>query len=196
MDAVLEWWAAAPTRLRALIRGLGLGLALLAATGSLVDGPWGPPREVLVAAHAVPPGLPVGPQDVRVATRPRDLVPDGAMTSPAMLPPDAVAHGALAAGAVLTVDNVPPAVAVAVPGTAVVPVPADVLPPLPVGTRLDVAASGLDGQARTVARGATVVADDGTWRWLRVERSEVADVAAGLRGGTLVAAVVTDDCCP
>ncbi len=193
LDAALEWWAGAPTRLRVLLRGLVAAVLVLAATGGLVDGRWGPPQPVLVTDRALVPGAPVGPADVRVAERPRDLVPAGALTAPDLLPADAVTHGAVAAGGVLTVDNVRGLGTFAVAGTAVVPVPADVLPALPVGTRLDLAAPGPDGRARTVARGATVVADDGTWRWLRVERSAVADVAAGLRGGSLVVAVVADD---
>ena len=190
LDAGLEWWARLPGRGRVLLRAAALGLVLLVATGGLVDGAWGPPRPVLVVTRAVAPGLPVTAQDVHVATRPRDLVPVGALTSPAMLPDDAVAHGALAAGDVVTATNVRALAAAAVTGTAVVPVPADVLPALPVGTTVDVAATTLDGRARVVARAATVVADDGTWRWLRVARGEVGEVAAGIGGGSLVAAVV------
>ncbi len=190
VDAALEWWATAPTRVRVVARAACAVLLVLAATGGVVDGRWGPPREVLVAARALGPGLPVGPADVRVATRPRDLVPAGALTGPDLLPAHAVANGAVAAGTVLTSEHVVATVAVAVAGTAVVPVPAEALPPLPVGTRVDLAAATLDGRARTVARGATVVADDGTWRWLRVERSEASDVAAGVHGGSLAVAIV------
>ena len=190
LDAVLEWWAGLSGRRRALVRAGGLVLVLLTATGGLFDGPWGPPRPVLVAAHDVAPGLQVTAADVRVERRPADLVPAGALTAPAALPDDAVAHGALLAGAVVTDGNVRATDTVALPGTAVVPIPADVLPSLPVGTAVDLAAWALDGRTRVVARGATVVADDGTWRWVRVARSDLGDVAAGIGGGALVAAVV------
>lgn len=193
LDAALEWWAGLPGRGRVLLRAVALTLGVLAATGGLAEGPWGPPRPVLVAARDLAPGLPVTAHDVRAATWPRDLVPTGAVTTVTDLPGAAVAHGALAAGTVVTSDNVRPADALALPGTAVVPVPADVLPALPVGTTVDIATATLDGTARVVARSATVVADDGTWRWLRVDRSEVGALAGGVGSSQLVAAIVTDE---
>ena len=192
-DAALEWWAGLSGRGRGAVRALVVTVGVLAATGGLLEGPWGPPRPVLVAAHTVAPGTPLTEGDVRATTWPRDLVPAGALTSTGALPRAAVAHGALAAGTVLTAGNVRPAAAMALPGTAVVPVPADVLPALPVGTTVDVASTTLDGSARVVARSATVVADDGTWRWLRVDRTEVGGLAAGVGGGQLVAAIDTEE---
>jgi hypothetical protein len=195
VDTVLEWWAGLPPRGRTLLRAALLVLALMAATGGLVDGRWGPPATVLVTVRDLPAGLPVAADDVVVARWPRDLVPPGALVDPAALATDAVADGRLAAGTPVTSHNVrvggPGTWATA--GTAVLPVPGDVLPVVPVGTRLDLAVAGLDGRADVVARSATVVADDGTWRWVRVRRDEVGGVAGGVGSGSLIAAVVRAD---
>jgi hypothetical protein len=119
-------------------------------------------------------------------------VPPDALTDPVAVPSDAMADGHLPAGTVLTrraVSAGGPGGA-ATPGTAVVPVPADALPPLPIGTRLDLAVAGFDGTSRIVARDAALVADDGTWRWLRIDRDAVGEVARGITDATLVAAVL------
>lgn len=195
MDAALEWWAALTGRARALLRVTGLAVILLAATGGLLDGRWGPPVEVVVAARDVAAGAPVTTADLHVVTWPRDLVPPDALTTPTALPERAVADGVLTRGTPITSSNVhgggPAAAAPA--GTALVPVPADLLPHLPVGTRVDLAVAGFDGNAQVVATAAAVVAHDGTWQWLRIGRDEVGSVAAGVGDGTLVAAVVRGD---
>lgn len=195
VDAALEWWAALTGRSRALLRAAGVVVVLLAASGGLVDGRWGPPVDVVVAARDVPAGSAVTRTDLAVTQWPRDLVPAQALTSPAALADDAVADGAIAAGTPVTTRNVHHggAAAAAPAGTALVPVPADLLPVLPVGTTVDLAVAGLDGTARVVAEAATVVAVDGTWQWLRVSRGEVGPLAGGIGDGTLVAAVVRAD---
>lgn len=194
MDAALEWWAALTGRGRALLRSVALGVVLLAATGGLVDGRWGPPVDVVVAVRDVAPGAPVTTVDLTIASWPRDLVPADALTTLAMLPDGAVADGVLVSGTPVTRRNVHGggAAAAAPAGTALVPVPLDLLPHLPVGTRVDLAVAGFDGTAEVVATSATVVADDGTWQWLRIGRHEIGPVSGGIGDGTLVAAVVRD----
>lgn len=192
LDHALEWWARLPPRGRVAVRAAGTVLVALAATGGLLQGPWGPPVEVLVAARDVTAGARLGPADVEVAHRPRDLVPPDALTGPDALPPDAVTDGHLPAGTVVTrraVRGGGPAAA-ATAGTAVVPVPATSLPSLPVGTRLDLAVGGMGGEPRVVAHDAVLVADDGTSRWIRVERDAVAALARGVSDGSLVVAVL------
>lgn len=195
MDAAVEWWAALTGRARAVLRVVGMVIVLLAATGGLVDGRWGSPVEVVVAARDVAAGASVTAADLAVATWPRDLVPPGALRSLATLPDRAVADGVLPRGTPITSSNVHGggAAADAPAGTALVPVPADLLPHLPVGTRVDLAVAGFDGTAEVVAAAATVVAHDGTWQWLRIARDEVGPVAGGVGDGTLVAAVVRGD---
>lgn len=192
VDATLEWWAALPSRGRVAVRA-AIGVVLLtAASGGLLQGPWGPPVAVVVTTTDVVAGAMITTAEVAVAHRPRDLVPRDALRSTDELPADAVTGGHLPAGTIVTARAVTgggPAAA-AVEGTAVVPVPAEALPPLPVGTRMDLAVAGFDGSARIVARDATLVGDDGTWRWVRVERDAVGEVAHGVIDGTLVAAVL------
>lgn len=192
LDAALEWWAHLPARGRAGLRAAAAVVVAVAVSGGLVEGPWGPPVEVVVARRDVAAGTPVTAGDVALARRPQGLVPHDALTDLDTVPPDAIADGHLPAGSVVTrraVSGGGPAGA-AQPGTAVVAVPAAALPPLPVGTRLDLATAGFDGTSRIVARAATLVADDGTWRWLRIHRDEVGQVAQGVTDATLVAAVL------
>lgn len=192
LDAALEWWAGLPTRARVALRAAAAVVVAVAVAGGLVQGPWGAPAPVVVTARDVAAGAPLTPGDLEVARRPRGLVPPDALTDPATVPTDAIADGHLPAGTVLThraVSAGGPGGA-ATPGTAVVPVPADALPPLPIGTRLDLAVAGFDGTTRIVARDAALVADDGTWRWLRIERDAVGEVARGITDATLVAAVL------
>lgn len=192
IDTLMEWWAGLSGRGRAAVRAAAAVLVATAATGGLLEGRWGPPVPVLVAATDVPAGAALTTAEVTVAERPRDLLPPDTLVDLAALPPRAVADGHLPAGAVLT-DRAVRGGGVAgtgAPGSAVVPVPAEVLPALPVGARLDLAVAGLDGTSGIVARDAVLVADDGTWRWLQVEREAVDDVARGVRDASLVAAVL------
>ncbi len=192
LDAALEWWAGLPTRARVALRAGAAVVVAVAVSGGLVQGPWGAPVPVVVATRDVAAGAPLGPTDLEVAQRPRGLVPPDAITDQGAVPPDAVADGHLPAGTFLThraISAGGPGGA-ATPGTAVVPVPADTLPPLPIGTRLDLAVAGFDGTTRIVARDAALVADDGTWRWLRIDRDAVGEVARGITDATLVAAVL------
>ena len=192
IDATLEWWAGLPVRGRIAARAAGAVLVALAATGGLLDGRWGPPVHVLVTTTDVAAGAPVGSADVTLAERPRDLLPSDALTEVGALPTGAVADGHLPAGTVVSTRAVRGGgvAGTARPGTAVVPVPAEVMPSLPIGARLDLAVAALDGTSRVVARDAVLVGDDGTWRWLQVDRDSVDAVARGVTDASLVAAVL------
>lgn len=191
VDALARRWAGSGGRTRLLVRVVAAVLVLSAATGGLVRGPWGPPTTVLVTTSAIAPGAPVTRADVVVGRWPSSLVPADALAGPAALPADAVAAGPLAPGAVVTATVLAAGPAgFASDGTAVVAVDAGLLPPLPVGTVVDVAVPAIDGTARIAAREAVVVGDDGTWRWLRVARTDVAGLAAGISAGQLVPAVL------
>ncbi len=192
IDAVLDTWAAASGRVRTLLRIVALALASLAASGGLVRGPWGAPVEVVVVRHTLAAGTPVTADDLSLARRPTGLVAHDTVRDPTALPPGTLTSGVVTEGSTLTWSHVvvdgPAGAATA--GTAVVPVPAELVPQLPIGTRLDVAVPGFDGHAEVVARDATLVADDGSWRWLRVQRDEVAAIAAGVSDRSLVIAVL------
>lgn len=192
LDAALEWWAGLPARGRVALRAAAAMLLVAAATGGLLEGRWGPPTPVLVTTVDVAAGAPLAAADVTVAERPRDLLPPDALRGTDSLPDAAVADGHLPAGTVVTgrvVRSGGPAGAVD-PGTAVVPIPAEALPALPVGARLDLAVASLDGTSQVVARDAVLVADDGVWRWLQVDRTAVGAVARGVTDASLVAAVL------
>lgn len=192
LDAALEWWAGLPARARVALRAAAAVVVAVAVSGGLVQGPWGAAVPVVVTTRDIAAGAPLTPSALEVARRPRGLVPPDAVTEPTAIPDGAIADGHLPAGTVLprrAISASGPASA-ATPGTAVVPVPADALPPLPIGTRLDLAVAGFDGTARIVARDAALVADDGTWRWLRIDRDAVGEVARGITDATLVAAVL------
>lgn len=192
LDAAGRLWAGASGRARALVRAAIVGVLVVAAGGGLVRGPWGTPVTVVVTTRPIVAGQPVSADDVTVASRPADLVPDDAVGDLAALADDALAAGPIPAGTIVSSqllhDGGPAALAVA--GTAVVAVPAELLPMLPVGSRVDVAVPTFDGTARIAARAAEVVADDGTWQWLRVDRDDVAAVAAGVSEGRIVAAAL------
>lgn len=189
LDAVLDLWAGLPGRGRVALRAAAAVVVALAMTGGLLRGPWGPSTPVVVAGHDLQPGTRVTTADLVTAQRPARLIPDDALRTPSELPAGAVADGHVPAGTVLTAAMVPNGRA-GPDGTATVPVPADALPPLPVGTRLDLAVAAFDGGAEVVASGAVLVADDGTWRWVQVARDDVPAVARGISDGTLVAAVL------
>lgn len=194
LDAAARVWAATAGRTRLLVRAAVTVTLLLAASGGLVRGPWGTPTPVVVTTRTIAAGEAIAPEDVEVARRPSQLVPHGSLTDLATVPPDARAAGPLPAGSVLSSDQLHaegPA-GLATSGTAVVAFDATMLPAVPVGTRLDVAVPSIDGSAAIAARAAVVVADDGTWRWLRVARADVPAVAAGIADGRLVAAVLPD----
>lgn len=192
LDAALEWWAAAPARARLVVRCVGAVVGVLAMTGGLVHGRWGAPVDVVVTRGVVPAGAVLTAADLAVAARPADLVPPGALDSPDDLPAGAVAAEHLRAGEVVDGTALRPLGPAdgAPQGSAVVPVPADLLPALPIGTTLDVATASPAGDGTVVARGAVVVGDDGMWRWLRVARDDVPELAAGISRSGLVAAVL------
>lgn len=189
-DTVLDLWADLPGRGRVAVRAGAAVVVVVAMTGGLLEGPWGPATSVVVARGDLAPGSSVTTDDLAVADRPARLVPDGALRSTAELPADAVADGLVPAGTVVTTAMVAGTGRVGPEGTVTVPVPADALPPLPVGTSLDLAVASFDGGAQVVARAAVLVTDDGTWRWLRVQRDDVPAVARGISDGTLVVAVL------
>lgn len=191
VDAALERFAASGPRVRVALALGALVLLLLAATGGLLRGPHGPPVPVLVTTTAVPAGAPVTAGDVRVERRPQDLLPRGAL-APDALPADGHATGPLPEGGVLAAGQVRSGGPwTAVPdGAAVVPVPLDLLPDLPAGTRLRLVAARADGTSLTVSDAAEVLGGDTTHRWLRVATDDVAGVAGAAATGTLVAGVL------
>jgi Flp pilus assembly protein CpaB len=185
LDAISDrWWGLDPrTRTWIVLAGV---VALLAGAGfRAAAAPYGSPVGVLVAASDLEAGTPLAEADLDRRRWPSDLAPDdvrtrtvGTLTAP------------LPAGAVLTDRHVTDGgiAGMLTDGLAAVPLPADLVPELPVGTRLQVVATGVDGEAAVLADDAEVVAEDGTSVWVAVPDASSADVAAaGLRGAVAVA---------
>jgi hypothetical protein len=183
-----RWWRTAP-RVRALVLVASLLLLLLAGTVRLASSPWGPPVPVLVATRDLPIGASLGPDDVRPAAWPAGLVPTGALSAEVG---GSFATALVPAGSVLTDRNVGDGgLGAALPsGTAAVALPAELVPDVGSGTRLDLVGADLDGRAVPLAVAATVLADDGEHLWVAVARQEAAAVAAAALGGALTAVVL------
>jgi hypothetical protein len=192
IDAALDRWAASTGRVRTLLRIIVLLLVMLTSSGGLLRGPWGPPVEVVVARVTLDAGRPVALSGLMLAHRPAALVPADALRSIDEVPIDATTDGRVPAGAIVTRGHLTAGgpVGAATAGTAVIGLPAELVPALPIGARIDITVGSYDGGAVLVARDAVVVADDGVSRWVRVARAEVSAVAAGVTQGSLVVAVL------
>lgn len=189
VDAISErWWRLSPrtrTGLLALLVVLALALVGRGATTS----PWGPPREVLVAATDLDAGHRLAPSDLRPARWPARLVPHDALAADA-LPPDARLVRATTAGAVVTRRHVTAGIAgLLQAGEAAVAVPLDGLPTVTPGDRVDVVASTPDGTGRRLATDAAVLAADPAFLWLAVDADAVDPIAAAGAAGRLTLAL-------
>jgi hypothetical protein len=185
LDVVSDrWWGLAP-RTRTWLVLLAVTTALSGAALRAVASPYGPPVTVLVAADDLPAGADLDGAPLRTQHWPADLVPTGHRT---------VASGTLAsplpAGAVLTdghVDEGGLAHRLGV-GRSAVPLPAELVPELAVGTVVQVVATGLEGEGSVLADRAEVIAADEVSLWVAVPDHAAADVAsAGLRGSLALA---------
>lgn len=179
--AAERWWMARP-RTRVALVVLGLVLLVAGGVARAATSPHGPPVPVLVATRDLPVGHQLAPDDLRRTMWPRDLVPAGAAGELS-----GTVVGALPAGAIATDRHVAVnGVTAALPsGQAAVPVPAEALPALPAGTRLDVVAADLDGGVQVLARSATVVANAGEIVWVAVATDEAPAVAGAAGRGSL-----------
>lgn len=186
LDRLSErWWSLRP-RHRALAVVVLAAVVVLVGPVRLVASPHGPPTSVLVATRDLPVGHELVADDLRPATWPRDLVPDGATTEAR-----GTVTGPLPRGGVVTSAHLAPpgsGVAAAVPtGRVAVTIPADLLPPLPAGAHLDLVAPDPDGLPRVAASSATVVAVEGELVWVAVDPPEGPAVAAAAARGQVVA---------
>jgi hypothetical protein len=192
LDAASErWWGAGP-RARVIVLAVATGLMLAAVAGRIGGDPHGPPTTVLIATHDLPLGHELQPGDLRRARWPRDLVPDSAIADPDVVVATARQVTApLPRGAVATDHHLgTTGLGGAVPaGLSAVAVPIDALPPLRVGTRLDLITTDLDGRAVPIASDAIVVTTDAETVWLAVDPSQAAEAAAAGLNGSLGAIV-------
>jgi pilus assembly protein CpaB len=190
LDRVSErWWSLSP-RLRTAAVALTGVLALAAGTIGLVASPWGAPVTVLVARHDLTVGQPVGAEDVRRTDWPAELVPAGALGDAGEVGGTVVAP--VPAGSIVTdlhlgeggLGGVVPA------GSAAVALPAETVPGLTPGARLDLVGADLDTRGTVLASGAVVLVHDATHVWVVVEHHEAAATAAAALAGAVTAVVV------
>lgn len=185
LDALSDrWWGLTP-RSRAIAVVVLLACVAAASAVRVVASPYGPPVSVLVAASDLPVGASLGDDTLRSTRWPGELAPAGARTEASGTLTAPLPEGAVLTEAHVTESGLAGAVDV---GQIAVPLPAELVPPLEVGTGVRVVASGADGAGVVLADRAEVVAADGTSLWLGVPDVAAADVAAaGLRGTVALA---------
>jgi Flp pilus assembly protein CpaB len=189
---------------RPLLHWLLIGLAA-ALTGAFVysraaaadaaRGQWGSARTVVVATRDLPAGHRVAPGDLRRQRWPVALVPPDARASldEGVVIATPVAAGQPVLGRDLGRGDAGPVAATLAPGRRAVTIPVgDLSPPVVIGDRVDLVAAGAGPGAAVVARGATVVEVRERAVVVAVTADELADVAGGIVGGTVVVAVSGD----
>jgi Flp pilus assembly protein CpaB len=151
------------TLVASLATGAGWFVASRAAALDRARDRLGTARAVIVTAHAVSAGDPLGPDAVRVVQMPLTWAPPDSLSS---LPAGAVAGGPIGAGEVLTSTRLGPpgrsplAVLVAGDRRGVAVARGDTVLPLRVGDQVDVVSAlavADGGEPQVVARGVTVV---------------------------------------
>ncbi len=187
LDSLAERWWAAPPRMRLLVGALLVVVVLAAGVGNLAATPYGHPTTVLVAAHDLPPGQRLSPQDLRPRTVPEELVPDGALRSA-----EGVLASALPTGAIATDRHLGDGgwAANLAEDRAAVAVPADRLPGLHPGTRVELVGSDHDGRGVVLGRDAVVLATEADEVWFAVDAQEAVAITAAGQAGALAVVVL------
>lgn len=185
LDALSDrWWGLTP-RTRTWLVLLVVVAALSGAALRAAASPYGPPVPVLVASDDLPAGADLADASLRTERWPADLVPTDHRSEAS----GRLVSG-LPAGAVLTDGHVSDGgLAEALgSGRSAVPLPVELVPDLPIGTVVQVVATGLEGDGTVLADRAEVIAADDGSLWVAVPDAAAADVAtAALRGSLAVA---------
>lgn len=181
LDRAAEWWARRPPRDRITLAATAAGLVVL--RGIVGDG--AASVTVLVAARDLAAGTTITAADLERQPRPSALVPSGAVDAD-----EAVAgrlSGPLPAGAVLASAHLAPAhpTDLTPHGQVALAIPAEELPPLAVGTIVD-----LHGGNGGGVHGGVVLGDLDGMTWIAVPRSVAATLVEALAWGPVRVAVV------
>jgi Flp pilus assembly protein CpaB len=191
LDRVVEgWWRLAPRQrsVVALAVGTALTLAVLLRVGL---SPYGPPKSVVLAARDLAVGTRLAPDDLVLTRWPATLVADHLISAPADAIGSTLSIGLTQGSPVsrrhLGGDGVSAMLAA---WAVAVPVPAELLPPLVAGGRIDVVVTLGDGSGRAAATDVRVLSVDGGVVWLEVERSRAPDVSAAAGRGTIGAVLL------
>lgn len=168
-------------------------LAVLgAAFANALSSPDGPPVQVWVAARDLTVGDAVGDGDVETRQWPQSLAPDAAIDADSSAtPPAGVVTAPLPRGAVVTDHHLGEhALAQLIsPGDVGVPVPAEQLPNVTSGTRLDLIGATADGAADLIATDAVVVLVESDTVWLALSEAAAPTVSAAVARSSLAAVV-------
>jgi hypothetical protein len=180
------WWRARP-RTRILCGVTVAVLALLAGVAHAAATPGGPPTSVWVVTRDLLPGDVLVATDTERRSWPEALVPDGALSRP-----QGIVTATLPRGAVVTDRHLGELgiVASVPPGRVAVAVPADQLPALAAGSRLDLIGPGPDGGGVLLATEAVVVAGDGDTVWLSIDPPAAIGVSAAVASASIAAVVL------
>jgi Flp pilus assembly protein CpaB len=190
-DRVSEgWWRLSPRRRSTIVLALGASLTL-AVLLRVALSPYGPPLPVVLATRDLAVGTRIAPSDLDSARWPASLVADHLIALPADAIGSTLSIGVPAGTPVsrrhLEGDGVSGALAA---WAVAVPVPAELLPPLVAGGRIDVIITLGDGSGRAAASDVRVLSVDGGIIWLEVERSRAPDVSAAAGRGTIAAVIL------
>ncbi len=191
LDRASERWASATPRLRVLAIAVLVALFALGGLVRVTASPYGPPTTVLVAARDLAVGERPDAADLQARRWPSDLLPAGAFASFADLGAETTVIAPLPAGAVATSRHLGGlGIAELLDGEVVgVPVPAESVPEVEPGTRVDLVGRDAYGDPVRLGSRALLVTDDGVTVWLAVAPSEAAGVAAAAAVGTLTLVV-------
>ncbi len=185
LDALSDRWWGLPPRTRTIAAACLAVTLLSGAALRTAASPYGTPVAVLVAAEDLPAGAELDAGAFQHTRWPGELVPGGYRVDPTGTLTVPLPAGAILTDAHVTDRGLGGLLAAT---DSAVPLPAELVPPLPVGTVVQVVATGVDGAGTVLADRAEVIAGDGGSLWLAVPHAAAADVAAaGLRGSVALA---------
>ena len=191
VDRISEgWWRISPRRRSVLALVVGAALTLVVLLRVALS-PYGPPLRVVVATRDLAVGTRLDVDDVVEARWPASLVPDHLLADRTDALGAALSTGVVAGSPIsrrhLDGDGVTGALA---DWAVAVPVPAELLPPLVAGGRIDVVVTLGDGSGSAAASDVRVLSIDGGIVWLEVERARAPDVSAAAGRGTIGAVLL------
>lgn len=192
VDAALERWVAAGPRLRVVV-ATGVAALVLVSAAAIAPARWGGAVEVVVATRDLDPGTVVAPGDVTLADLPARVVPHDALVTLEAAIGIGLRHPVAAGAPLLARAGADGGLAGLVgPGRVAVAVPADLLPRLEPGDRVDLTGTDEVGAGRVLAAGARVLRLDEATVWLEVERPAATAVTAAVAWGGIGVAVLAD----
>lgn len=185
IDRLADRWAASGARTR-----LAAAVAL-AATTAIVTGLGSEPTVVTVTARVdLPAGSALHDGLLTTAELPRSLVPPDAETDVSSVSGQVLRHPIAAGHPILGRALVTGLDAALAPGRVAVALPAELVPELAPGQRLDVVGADTNGVPQVLAADAVVLRVDVDGVWVEVDRSASAALGHAIAWGGLTVAVL------